>query len=147
MAGIQRIADSFGLTPRRIQQLAKEPGFPKVARGDYDELACLRWYVKFLQDKLSAGTVRADGQVTGRERYDTAKAEMAELELAEKRKQILTVADFEHAVAAMITPAVHELLAVEPRLRSVIGSEAAARAGDEIKRSLRSLGAEQQAAS
>ena len=139
MAGIQRIADSFGLTPRRVQQLAKEAGFPKVARGDYDELACLRWYVKFLQEKLSAGTTRADGQVTGRERYDTAKAEIAELELAEKRKQILTVADYEQAMTALINPARHELLAIEARLRPTIGAEAAAKCGSEIKRSLRAL--------
>jgi hypothetical protein len=139
MAGIQRIADSFGLTPRRVQQLAKEPGFPKVARGDYDEVACLRWYVKFLQEKLSAGTTRADGQVTGRERYDTAKAEIAELELAEKRKQILTVADYEQAMTALINPARHELLAIEARLRPTIGAEAAAKCGSEIKRSLRAL--------
>ena len=139
MAGIQRIADSFGLTPRRVQQLAKEPGFPKVARGDYDETACLRWYVKFLQEKLSAGTVRSDGQVTGRERYDTAKAEIAELELAEKRKQILTVADYEQAMTALINPARHELLAIEARLRPIIGADAAAKCGAEIKRSLRAL--------
>lgn len=139
MAGIQRIADSFGLTPRRVQQLAKELGFPKVKRGDYDELDCLRWYVKFLQEKLSAGTTRADGQVTGRERYDTAKAEIAELELAEKRKQILTVADYEQAMTALINPARHELLAIEARLRPTIGAEAAAKCGSEIKRSLRAL--------
>jgi hypothetical protein len=139
MAGIQRIADSFGLTPRRVQQLAKEPGFPKVARGDYDELACLRWYVKFLQEKLAAGTVRADGQVTGRERYDTAKAEIAELELAEKRKQVLTVAEYEQAMTALINPARHELLAIEARLRPIIGAEAASKCGSEIKRSLRAL--------
>lgn len=139
MAGIQRIADSFGLTPRRVQQLAKEAGFPKVKRGDYDELDCLRWYVKFLQEKLSAGTTRADGQVTGRERYDTAKAEIAELELAEKRKQILTVADYEQAMTALINPARHELLAIEARLRPTIGAEAAAKCGAEIKRSLRAL--------
>ncbi len=139
MAGIQRIAESFGLTPRRVQQLAKEPGFPKVARGDYDELACLRWYVKFLQEKLAAGTVRADGQVTGRERYDTAKAEIAELELAEKRKQVLTVAEYEQAMTALINPARHELLAIEARLRPTIGADAASKCGAEIRRSLRAL--------
>ena len=139
MAGIQRIAESFGLTPRRVQQLAKEPGFPKVARGDYDELACLRWYVKFLQEKLAAGTIRADGQVTGRERYDIAKAQMAELDLAKELKQVLTVADYEQAMTVMINPARHELLAIEARLRPVIGAEAAAKCGAEIKRSLRAL--------
>lgn len=146
MAGIQRIADSFGLTPRRVQQLAKEPGFPKVKRGDYDELDCLRWYVKFLQEKLAAGTTRADGQVTGRERYDTAKAEIAELELAGKRKQILTVADYEQAMTALINPARHELLAIEARLRPTIGAEHAARCGAEIKRSLRALAEEEASA-
>jgi len=146
MAGIQRIADSFGLTPRRVQQLAKEAGFPKVKRGDYDELDCLRWYVKFLQEKLSAGTTRGDGQITGRERYDTAKAEIAELELAEKRKQILTVADYEQAMTAIINPARHELLALEARLRPTIGPDAAGKVGAEIRRALRGLAQEEASA-
>jgi len=146
MAGIQRIADSFNLTPRRVQQLAKEAGFPKVKRGDYDELECLRWYVKFLQDKLASGATRPDGEMSGRERFDTAKAEMAELDLAAKRKQVLTVADYEQAMTALINPARHELLAIEARIRPVIGAEAAARCGAEIRRSLRSLIQEEESA-
>lgn len=145
MAGIQRIADSFGVTPRRVQQLAKE-GMPKSARGDYDEVACLRWYVKHLQDKMASGATRPDGEMSGRERFDTAKAEMAELDLAAKRAQVLTVADYELAMTALINPARHELLAIEARLRPSIGAEAAARCGAEIRRSLRSLIQEEETA-
>lgn len=143
MAGIQRIADSFGLTPRRVQQLAKEAGFPKVKRGDYDELDCLRWYVKFLQEKLSAGATRGDGQQSGRERLDLANAGLKELELARELKQTLTVEVYERAHADLITPARLELLAIEARLRPAIGAEHAARCGAEIRRALRDLAHEE----
>ncbi len=147
MAGIQRIADSFGLTPRRIQQLAKEPGLPKVARGDYDEMACLRWYVKFLQAKMAAGASGASGELSGKERADLAKARMAELDLAERQRQIVTVADWEQATSDLIRPACRELLAIEARLRPHIGGEAAARCGAEIRRALHNITALEEAAS
>jgi hypothetical protein len=138
------------LTPRHVQRLVKE-GMPKASRGNYDEVACLSWYVDYLQEKLKGGGAGmgagAPGQLTGRERLANAKAEREEYNLAIDRKQLLTVADWEHAMSSMITPAVHELLAIEPRLRPSIGAEAAAAAGAEIKRSLRSLGQPQEAAS
>ena len=143
MAGIQRIADSFGVTPRHVQRLATE-GMPKAARGNYDEIACLRWYVKYLQDKMAAGAVGDGEGLSGRERLANAKAEREEFNLAIDRKQLLTVADWEKATSDLIVPARHELLAIRPRLRPIIGAEAADRVGAEIVRSLRGLGEPQQ---
>lgn len=149
MVGVDRLADLMHLTPRHVQRLVHE-GMPKAARGKFDEVACLSWYVGYLQDKLKGGGSAPGGAgptLSGRERLANAKAEREEYSLAIDKKQLFTVADWEHATASMITPAVHELLAIEPRLRPVIGIEAAAKAGEEIKRSLRALGGEQRAAS
>ena len=46
------VAGLFGLTPRRIQQLAKEGVLPKAERGRYNLAACVRFYVAHLQAKL-----------------------------------------------------------------------------------------------
>lgn len=149
MVGIQKLAELMHLTPRHVQRLAKE-GMPKAARGNYNEVACLSWYAEYLQEKLKGGGAGSgDGEqvLSGRERLANAKAEREEFNLAIDRKQLVTVGDWEQAMTEVITPARHELLAIEARLRPVIGAEAAAKCGDEVRRSLRNLGQPQEAAS
>jgi phage terminase Nu1 subunit (DNA packaging protein) len=43
-----KIAEACNLTPQRVQQLMAE-GMPRVARGKYDLVACVRWYIRYLQ--------------------------------------------------------------------------------------------------
>ncbi len=145
MAGIQRIADDFDLTPRMVQLLAKE-GMPKAGRGDYDEVECLRWYVRYLRQKMKMGATDTNGEPSGRERLDLANAGLKELELARELKQTLTVEIYERAHADLITPARLELLAIEARLRPAIGADHAARCGSEIRRALRDLAHEEASA-
>ena len=138
MVGITKLSELMHLTPRRVQQLAHE-GMPKAARGLYDEVACLSWYVTYLQDKMAAGATNQNGELSGKERADLATAMMRELDLAERQKQVITVAEAEQFTTELVRPACRELLAIEARLRPKIGAEAAARCGDEIRRSLRAI--------
>ena len=50
MAGtnVDTLARAMNITPRRVQQLAKE-GMPKAERGLYDLGACMAWYIRYLQ--------------------------------------------------------------------------------------------------
>ena len=138
---VTKLSELMNLTPRRVQQLTKE-GLPKGRRGEYVLEDCLRWYIGSLQSKVASGQTDGYGERSGRERLDLAKAEREELSLAKDRQETLTVTDFERAMADMITPARHELLALEAGLRPKIGPEHAALVGAEIKRSLRTLGTE-----
>ncbi len=143
MVGIQKLAELMNLTPRRVQQLNGE-GMPKAKRGSYDELVCLAWYVKFLQDKLKAGGAApgaAGPALSGRERLANAKADQQERANAKEARSLVAIADWERAMTELVIPARHELLAIEARLRPTLGAEAAARCGAEIQRSLRNLGA------
>ena len=154
MIGIQRLAEMMDVTPRHCQRLVAE-GMPRAKRGQYDEVACLSWYVRYLQAKMRAGAAdpTADdpgggSNTSARERLDDAKASLAEYDLAEKRRQVLTVGDWERAMSEILTPARHELLAIPSRLRPVIGSPAAAKVEEEIQRALRAfVGREDEVAS
>jgi folylpolyglutamate synthase/dihydropteroate synthase len=115
---------------------------PKAKRGQYDELECLKWYVRYLQAKLQSGGAEGQSVLSGTERAANAKAALLEHELAAIQKKTLSVDDYEKAMADLITPARLELLAIEPRLRPIIGPDAAAKAGAEIRRSLTRLGQE-----
>jgi hypothetical protein len=116
---------------------------PKAKRGIYDELECLQWYVRYLQDKLKGGGAGTGTGVlvnSAKERYDIARARREERADAKDARELVAIADWERALAEIVTPARHELLAIEARLRPILGPEAASRVGVEIKRSLRGLG-------
>lgn len=129
------MAEIVGRTPRRIQQLVKD-GMPPPVDGNYEMEACIQWIIQFLQEKAGGGSAN----LNGRERLARAKAEREEFALARERRELVTVAEWEQAMADMVTPARRELLSLEAKLRSEIGPEAAGVVGGEIKRCLRSLG-------
>lgn len=49
------LAQLFGVSERRVQQLAKEGVIPKAERGEYPLLASVKSYVKSLQGALRHG--------------------------------------------------------------------------------------------
>ena len=50
---VDRIGELTGLTPRRVQQLAKEGVIPKASRGKYPLDESIQAYIRFLQEKVS----------------------------------------------------------------------------------------------
>lgn len=138
--GVQRLSTELNLTPRRVQQLVPE-GLPKAKRGLYDLEASMAWYIRYLQTKLSSGG-GAGGEISGKERLDNIKAQREEILLAKDQGEAIALADFEAAMADLITPARQELLALHAKLRPIIGAEHADLVGAEIKRSLRDLSVE-----
>ena len=72
-----------------------------------------------------------------------AQKESKDLDNAIKRRDTLSVADFEQAMAEMIAPARANLLAIEARIRPELGAEVAAKVGAQIRLALRSLGGAQ----
>lgn len=136
---VMRLSEVLGLTPRRVQQLVSE-GMPKGKRGEYALEECVQWFIRSLQDKIAIGRPVGSGGLTPKERLDCAKAEQEEYRLAQLRKEMVTVADYERAMSELITPARHELLALEAKLRPKIGPDHAELVGAEIRRALRDLG-------
>jgi phage terminase Nu1 subunit (DNA packaging protein) len=135
---VTRLSEAMNLTPRRVQQLVSE-GLPKGKRGEYELEDCLMWYIRYLQAKVTSGRPEGGQELSGKDRLDNAKAEQAEYELAAMRRETVAITEAERAWADIVTPARHELLALEAKLRPVIGPEHAALLGHEVKRCLREL--------
>ena len=79
---VDQLAESLNVSKRRVQQLVAED-MPKAKRGRYDLVACLTWYVRWLQNAVTqrqALTGRAANDVVKRERARllTAQAQRAE---------------------------------------------------------------------
>lgn len=79
------LAKLFGLTERRIQQLAADGTIPKSERGEYPLAAAIQGYIRSLKDDLQKAR-RGDAD----ERYAVARATEAELRAGLRASSLIT---------------------------------------------------------
>jgi phage terminase Nu1 subunit (DNA packaging protein) len=126
--GVDKVASALNLTPQRVQQLVKE-GLPREARGRYDPIKCMMFYVRYLQRVLEKrSTPTLDGGFVGereeRIRLLRAQADLREMELARERSLYVSVADYERTLANMIRVTTARVMAIAPRAApEVVGQQ------------------------
>jgi phage terminase Nu1 subunit (DNA packaging protein) len=126
LANITAIAERLKLTPRRIQQLVGE-GLPRVTRGKYDVDQVLDWYIAKLEKQL-AGETDENGATARRYneelRLISARADEQELELAQKRAELVSIADVEKEMTDLVATTKARILTVPARLApDLLGEE------------------------
>ena len=74
------LAEVLGMTPRRVQQLARGGVIPKAARGRYDLPACVQAWGSWLTSGKAAGDVSAEKKklLSAQARIKTIEAQKAE---------------------------------------------------------------------
>lgn len=88
---VSTISKLFGISERRVQQLAQEGIIPKPDTNQYELVGCVRSYINYLQQRaFGKGSVPQDTYLE-RARLLKAQADMAEIELAERTGQLVTV--------------------------------------------------------
>ena len=73
------VADLFGMTPRRIQQLTKEGILPAKKKGNsnqYQLITTVRQYIRYLTDKASGREVTTVKEQRAEERRLEAEADL-----------------------------------------------------------------------
>jgi phage terminase Nu1 subunit (DNA packaging protein) len=144
---LEECASELNLGSRRIQQLAKE-GLPRAERGVYDVVACFRWYVRYLQRKLVERALPEDGDgdaggpvssaTATRHKILSIEAELAQISLAEKREQLISIEKATSDILAIVTEIRTRILALPPRLAAeVLGETDLAVSQVKIDRSLK----------
>lgn len=108
------------LTRERIRQLVSE-GMPKVGRDEFDGVRCMFWFLgKMRRAVAHRETENEDGSSSGiraeRKRLIKTQADREELELAQLRREMVTVEDWEKATADLVTTAKARILAVPARV-------------------------------
>lgn len=118
MAGVSvdQVAVALNISPRRIQQLAKE-GMPRDSRGQYELGACMAWYIRYLQHAVEQRhdpNTRDESLVLTRERSRLAReqADRQELDNAERRGELVELAAVTDAWA-------NRLVSLRARLRAI----------------------------
>ena len=113
---VGKVASALNLTRQRVQQLVKE-GLPREARGRYDAVKCMLWYVRYLQGVLEKRSMpTADGgERADRVRLLRAQADLKEMELARQQSSVIPVADYERTLAVIIQTTTARVMAIAPR--------------------------------
>jgi phage terminase Nu1 subunit (DNA packaging protein) len=118
IVAVTRIAKALNLQPRRVQYLVKE-GMPREARGKYDPVKCLCFYIRYLQaliDKRSAPREDKAGEGAARVRLLRAKADIRELQVARERSQLVAVADVQASLNELVDVTRMYMMPVAARL-------------------------------
>jgi phage terminase Nu1 subunit (DNA packaging protein) len=120
LVNVERVAQALNLQRRRVQQLVKE-GMPKEARGQYDAVKCMLWYIRYLQAAIEKRSVRTpEGSFTGereeRVRLLRAHADLREIKLAKERGSLVSIADVEQSLTDLVLTTKARIMAIAPRV-------------------------------
>jgi phage terminase Nu1 subunit (DNA packaging protein) len=127
IVGVGKVAQALNLSEQRVQQLVKE-GLPREARGRYDVIACMLFYVRYLQraiEKKSVPTPEAGslGERDPRVRLLRAEADLREIALAKERANLMAVADVDKMLTDLVRTTTARIMAIPPRLASELMGE------------------------
>lgn len=92
-ATVQQIATLLDVTPRYVTKLVKDRGFPRIAHGAYDIVASVRWYVRFQRGRIEELEKGSEGEQKARGRLHSALADIKELDLAERKRELVAIPD------------------------------------------------------
>jgi phage terminase Nu1 subunit (DNA packaging protein) len=117
---VRKIASLLNLDKRRVQQLVEE-GMPREARGQYDPVKCMLWYIRYLQSVIEKKSVPTlDGGFVGereeRVRLLRAHADLREIELAKERALLMAIPDVEAMLTDLKVTTTARIMAIPPRL-------------------------------
>lgn len=109
---VSTIAKLFGLTERRVQQLAKDGIIPKPEKNQYELIGSVRSYINYLQQRAFGKGAAPQDTHFERARLLKAQADMAEIELAERTSELITVERVEADWIQMVTACRAKLLGI-----------------------------------
>ena len=138
------VADLFGMTPRRVQQLTKEGILPARKKGNsnqYQLVATVRQYVRYLTDKAAGREVTTVKELRAKERrleaeadLKRSKADIAALQLKELEGTMHRSEDVEAVMTDLVFTIRSMIIALPGRLAvDVANVSTAAEASDLIR--------------
>lgn len=112
-------AKLLNLTPRRVQQLAKEQIIPKAERGKYELVRIVPAYIKYLQDRSIGQDAAPTDYHSEKTRLTRAQAEKAEIESLALRGRLVPVDEVKASWSEMVAAARAKLLAMPQRIAQI----------------------------
>jgi len=118
---LETISKLLDLSPRRVQQLSKEGVIPKAERGRYELVPAVRGYIRYLKERsINPGVVSFDEV---RARKTAAEAELVEIELKERRGNLVAVDSVVATWMELIGACKSKMLSMPAKLAPVVAVE------------------------
>ena len=115
------ISKLLDLSERRVQQLSREGVIPKAERGRYELVPAVQGYIRYLRDRsLEVGVVSID---VARQRKTAAEAELAEIELAKARADVVAIDDVAKQWDTILSGVRTRLLALPTKVAPMVAPE------------------------
>lgn len=111
IVGTQEMSEIFGLTKRRIQQLAKDGAFVKSARGMFDLPSSIQTYIEYLKPNKEELNKSEEEAL-----WTKARREKTELELQIMRGDVHSSEDVENVMNDMLTSFRQRILSIPTKL-------------------------------
>lgn len=115
---VASIARLLMITERRVQQLVKEGVIPKATRGRYELEPAVQGYVRYLQERSIRSDESPIDYHVEKARLTKAQADMAEIEVARARADVVGVAQLEKNLSGLFAE-------VQTGMRNIPGRVAA----------------------
>ena len=109
---VSTISKLFGISERRVQQLAQDGIIPKPEKNQYELVGSVRSYINYLQQRAFGKGVGTQDTFVERARLLKAQADMAEIELAERTGELVTVERVESDWLEMVTACRAKMLSI-----------------------------------
>jgi hypothetical protein len=121
-ATLEQVARVLNLTPRRVQQLVKVEGMPKVTRGEYDLVKCVHWYIATLTRRMEeARRGSSETESQARARYIAAIADLKQMDVQERKGEVVRI-EATMNVISPILQSIRSIILSMPRRISVLVS-------------------------
>lgn len=117
------IARLLDLTERRVQQLGREGVIPRAERGQYDLVGAVRGYVRYLREQATRGPGGPADFAAERARLVKAKADLAEMEAARQKGDLLPAEAVEKAWTDVLALLRARLLVLPDRIAPLVHEE------------------------
>jgi phage terminase Nu1 subunit (DNA packaging protein) len=114
------IARLFGVSERRIQQLAKDGIIPKAEKGKYELVGCVRGYIAFLQERAFGKDVMTIDAHQERARLLKAQADKTELEVKMLNRDLIPVEEARIVWAGMVMTCRAKILSIPTRGAQIV---------------------------
>ena len=119
---VSTLAKLFNLTERRIQQLARDNVIPKPEKGKYDLIACVRAYIKYLQDRAAGRDIEPQDTYAERARLLKAQADKTELEVKSMNGELISTDQVELLWGGLVAAFRARMLALPVRCAHLLMS-------------------------
>jgi phage terminase Nu1 subunit (DNA packaging protein) len=127
LVGVGKVAKALNVTVRRVNQLVNE-GMPKAGHGRYDLAQCMLWYIRYLQKALERREGSPEDSVGATLRMERtllikAQREREELELAARRRELVSALEVKDKWAAVGATLKQRVMALPGRVAHLLEGE------------------------